>query len=69
MTPAKFTVIPFQQPNTLMCPACGFTSGTGPGITFKQNVGQINAVNVDGFQCVCTRCQYGSGLEWLMATE
>lgn len=67
MNPPKFTVIPFQQPNTLQCPACSFTSTNGPAITFQQNVAAQQGT-ADALVIVCTRCQYGNQLEWLMAT-
>lgn len=68
MTPAKFTVIPFQQPNTLQCPACSFTSTDGPSIAFAPNASSDDTGTIDCLKAQCSRCAYGSNLEWLMNT-
>lgn len=69
MVPPKFSLItPFQQPNTLLCPACGFSSGEGPGVVFSPDATTVDDVTVDALQLVCTRCSYGGSLEWLLAT-
>jgi hypothetical protein len=69
VTPAKYSLItPFQQPNTLQCPACGYTSVDGPHVTFVPNATSINGVDVDALKLNCTRCNYGEKLEWLLAT-